>query len=84
ALPANHPCGQLRTINSVMAQMDNASEIIRAEIPDVREIVLNECWLEGERRGCAVDAHDGFIQQRVADIILARAGAYLRSKYSCQ
>ncbi len=62
--------------------MDPEAKFIRSEIPDVKCIVDNECWLEGERRGEAVDAHDKTIQERVAQIILGGAGAYLRKKHS--
>ena len=58
------------------------SEFIRVEIPDVRAIVQNECWLEGERRGCPVDSRDQVIQQRVADIILSGTGEFLRKLHS--
>ena len=60
--------------------MDQETDFIRSELPDVKCIVQNECWLEGERRGEPVDIHDPEIQQRVADIILGGAGEYLRSK----
>lgn len=62
--------------------MDEEAEFIRSEIPDVKSIVNTECWLEGERRGGPVDAHDQTIQERVADIILGGAGAYLRQKHN--
>ena len=62
--------------------MNPESEFIRTEIPDVKRIVENECWLEGERRGEPVDAHDKTISERVAQIILKGAGAYLRKKHS--
>jgi hypothetical protein len=58
--------------------MDEEAEFIRSEIADVAAIVQNECWLEGERRGTAVDASDVAVQQRVAEIILAGAGAEIR------
>jgi len=58
--------------------MDPESEFIRSEIPDVKSIVETECWLEGERRGAPVDARDQTIRERVAQIILGGAGAYLR------
>ena len=61
--------------------MDEEVEFIRSEIPDVKNIVNTECWLEGERRGHPVDVHDEAIQERVADIILGGAGAYLRQKH---
>jgi hypothetical protein len=54
------------------------TEFIRSEIPDVARIVKNECWLEGERRGCPVGPQDEVVRRRVADIILEGAGAYIR------
>jgi hypothetical protein len=62
--------------------MRNESEIIRAEIPDVARIVSDECWLEGERRGEPVSPHDEEIQCRVAEIIIAEAGAVLRARHT--
>jgi hypothetical protein len=64
--------------------MSPESEFIRSEIPDVKNIVETECWLEGERRGEPVDPHDVTIQTRVAQIILGGAGAHLRRKHSGQ
>jgi len=55
--------------------------IIRKEIPDIAHIISDECWLEGERRGCAVRKDDAFIRERVADIILNGAGARIRRKH---
>lgn len=60
--------------------MSSESEFIYNEIPDVAEIVRNECWLEGQRRGCPVEASDDYIRQRVADIILDGAGAEIRQR----
>jgi hypothetical protein len=62
--------------------MDDASEIIRCEIPDVLQIVEDECWFEGERCGHAVSRTDPVVQKRVADVILKGAGAYLRRKHA--
>ena len=64
--------------------MNPESEFIRTEIPDVKNIVENECWLEGERRGEPVDARDETVRERVANIILGGAGAYLREKHSAK
>jgi hypothetical protein len=61
--------------------MDPEAEFIRSEIADVKSIVNNECWLEGERRGHAVDPQDQAVRERVADIILGGAGAYIRQKH---
>jgi hypothetical protein len=60
--------------------MDEEAEFIRSEIPDVKSIVDNECWLEGERQAQPVEPQDEAVRQRVADIILSGAGAYLRQK----
>jgi hypothetical protein len=58
--------------------MSSESEFILDELPDVASIIQNECWLEGQRRGCAVDPSDDFIRRRVAEIILSGAGEYMR------
>ena len=62
--------------------MSPESEFIYAELPEIERIVRDECWLEGERRGCPVDRHDPAIQTRVADIILTSAGEQLRRTLS--
>jgi hypothetical protein len=62
--------------------MSPESEFIRAELSGVRDIVQNECWLEGERRGSPVDPSDGVVQLRVADIILSGVGEQLRQNVS--
>ena len=64
--------------------MSPESEFIQAELPEIERIVLNECWLEGERRGQEVDRHDPAIQERVADIILTGEGARLRQEQNLQ
>ena len=58
--------------------MTPEAEFIHAEIHYIAQIFRDECWLEGERRGTAVDPRDPVIQRRVADIILAGVGAKLR------
>jgi len=60
--------------------MSPEAEFIRSEIPDVRQIVEVEYWLEGERRGMSVDPTDELIQNRVAEIILAGVGARMRQR----
>ena len=59
--------------------MSREIEIIQAEIPEVQAIVQDECRLEGERRGTAVDPSDEVVQERVADIILSGVGERLRN-----
>ena len=62
--------------------MSPESAFILKELPHVRRIVHDECWLEGERRGEFVALADPVVQQRVADIILSGAGAELRRLHS--
>lgn len=62
--------------------MSSMSEFIRDELPEVEQIVRDECWLEGERRGCPVPPSDPAIRIRVADIILNGAGAEIRRRRS--
>lgn len=69
---------KLRFLKGLDQEMSPESEFIQAEIPEIERIVRNECWLEGERRGCPVDRHDPAIRERVADIILTTVGAKLR------
>lgn len=47
------------------------SEFIQMEILEIAQIVRDECWLEGERRGTPVDLKDEVVQARVAEIILS-------------
>lgn len=61
--------------------MNAESEVIREELPEVEQIVRDECWLEGERRGSAVHSSDPAVRLRVADIILAGAGAEIRRRH---
>ena len=62
--------------------MNTESEVIREELPEVEQIVRDECWLEGERRGSPVHPHDPAVRLKVADIILAGAGAEIRSRHT--
>jgi hypothetical protein len=58
------------------------TQIIEAEISDIREIIRTECWLESERRGRSVHPDDETVRERVVAIILGGAGELLRRKYS--
>ena len=58
--------------------MSRESEFIQKELPYIEQIVRNECWLEGQRRGCQVEPTDDIVRQRVADVILSGAGEYIR------
>ena len=55
------------------------AELMRRERPWISEIVRNETWLCGERRGHTVNAKDPEVQSRVCQIIL-EIGANLRKR----
>jgi hypothetical protein len=61
--------------------MNTESKVIREELPEVAQIVRDECWLEGERRGSPVHPRDPAIRVRVADIILDGAGEEIRRRH---
>ena len=45
----------------------------------IAQIVANETWYEGERRGCAVPPNDPVVRSNVSDAVL-RCGGYLREE----
>ena len=63
----------------LLNDMNDASELIRAEITDLAAIVQAACAVEQAKRGGPVDPHDTAVQVRVADMILGGLGAHLRA-----
>ncbi|MBI3885293.1 MAG: hypothetical protein HY302_06135 [Opitutae bacterium] len=57
--------------------MKQPDPIIRRELPAIEQIVRDEVWLEGERRGCAVSPSDPRVRENVCRVIL-RVGQQLR------
>lgn len=55
--------------------------VIFHQLPIIRQIIADETWLEGERRGCAVSPSDTVVRSRVCDIVL-RIGQELREAAS--
>ena len=51
--------------------------VIFRELPVIQQIILNETWLEAERRGCYVYADDRVVRENVCLVVL-RIGAQLR------
>lgn len=44
----------------------------------IQKIIDDEVWLESERRGYSVNPEDPIIKQRVSEIIIKEAGAWMR------
>ena len=51
--------------------------IILCELTVIHQIINDETWLEGERRGCSVSPHDPVVRENVCAVIL-RIGQQLR------
>ena len=51
--------------------------VIFRELPVIQQIILNETWLEAERRGCCVYADDRVVRENVCQVVL-RIGEQLR------
>lgn len=67
-------------VESKASTGSSALQIAGVERPTLEKIVRDECWLEGERRGCAVDPDDPIVSARVAEIIRASDHAGIPQK----
>ena len=57
----------------------SATEVIVAELSEIKKMIAREAWLASERVGYPVEPHSPEIQARVAEIILSGTGEYLRN-----
>jgi hypothetical protein len=55
------------------------SELITRQMPKLAQILSNECWYEGQRRGHAVSPTDPNVNRNTADVIL-RIGGEMRKQ----
>ncbi len=58
-----------------MAQID---PVLVRQMPRIEQIIRDETWYEGERRGCPVTADDPIVREHVCEVVL-RIGAELRA-----
>jgi len=64
----------MREASSFMARLD---PIVFFQLPVIRQIVLDETWLEAERRGCWVAPDDRIVRENVCLVVL-RIGEQMR------
>ncbi len=57
--------------------MTQPDPIVVRQLPVIRQIIADETWLEGERRGGPVSSHDPVVREKVCAIVL-RIGQQLR------
>ena len=55
--------------------------VVQRQFPVIVKIVQDETWLEGERRGQAVSAHDPTVVENVCQVVL-RVGGELRERFA--
>ena len=63
--------------------MTRNDPVLVREIPVVQQIIRDETWLEGERRGCEVAVEDMVVRENVCRVIL-RVGQQLRDSIEAQ
>lgn len=57
--------------------MNNPDPVVVRQLPVIEQIIRDETWLEGERRGCQVAPTDPAVRENVCQVIL-RIGQQLR------
>ncbi len=53
--------------------------VVSSVLPVIQNIIADETWLEGERRGCWVPPEDPVVRENVCQVIL-RIGATMRAR----
>jgi hypothetical protein len=56
-----------------------ADPVVFRQLPIIAQIILDETWLEGERRGSPVSANDPVVREKVCEVVL-RIGADMRHR----
>jgi hypothetical protein len=59
--------------------MSAPPDSLRRQLPFIQQIIRDETWLEGERRGCPVSESDPKVVDRVCGIVLT-VGEQLRRR----
>ena len=59
--------------------MNQPDPVLRRQLPIIAQIVADETWLEGERRGRAVEAEDTAVRENVCLVVL-RMGHEMRQQ----
>lgn len=57
--------------------MASHDPVVTRQLPVIEQIIRDETWLEGERRGCPVTPSDPQVRENVCQVVL-RVGQQLR------
>lgn len=63
--------------------MERLDPVLRRQLPRIEQVIRDETWYEGERRGCPVAATDPVVRDKVSGIIL-QVGAQWRAELSAE
>jgi len=63
--------------NTRFSAMESHDPIMRHQLMMIHQIIHDETWLEGERRGCYVSPQDWIVREKVCDVVL-RIGQQMR------
>jgi len=55
--------------------MESSDPVLLRQLPVIQKIIDDETWLEGERRGHPVTAHDPVVCERICQIVLSVGGS---------
>jgi len=59
--------------------MGRPDPVLVQQLPRIAQVIRDETWYEGERRGCAVAPDDPVVREKVCQVIL-RLGAAWRAE----
>lgn len=62
-----------------MSQPHSLDPVVRRELPVIAQIIQDEVWLEGERRGAPVSPDDPVVREKICTIVL-QIGRDLRTR----
>lgn len=63
--------------------MSRTDPVLVKQLPRIEQVIRDETWYEGERRGCAVRADDPVVREKVCQVIL-RVGAAWRAELTAR
>ena len=63
--------------NTRFTAMEAHDPVMRHQLMLIHQIIHDETWLEGERRGCCVSPQDRVVREKVCSVVL-RIGQQIR------
>ena len=66
---------------ATLSPMASHDPVVTRQLPVIAQIIQDETWLEGERRGCPVASTDPRVRENVCEVVL-RVGQQLRDRLS--